>query len=127
MRRKTTSQWNQRRERTDRLRAISDRAWGEMDQRTRQRTIMLVAAFAADEGGEPGLADYLLSAAPDRARHVATMVAVHALLRGVATVWDVLMSGDAADIETAILFYEADATFIWLPEPGDLIDPDDCP
>jgi hypothetical protein len=111
--------------RTARLCALTDRAWGPLDERTERRTAMVIAAMMLiDAEGTAGLGEWLLTAAPDRARHVATMVAVHALRRGMPQVWDVLAVSSAMDLAEAAKFYNADVDFIWSPEPGDLIEVD---
>lgn len=102
-------------------RAAGDEAWGAMDARTAQRITMKIAALILDEAGEQELADWLLLARPERARAVATGVAVHALRRYVCAAWDVLAAGDALVLEQAAEDFDACTTFIWQPDPGDLL------
>lgn len=83
---------------------------------------MVIAAFLLDESRikdlrDTVLADWLLCAVPDHARDVATGVAVHALRRGDAHVWDALAAVDAFDMTQATEWYFADGVFDWSPEP----------
>lgn len=83
---------------------------------------MLIAAFLLDEAGESELADFLWLARPEHARDVATGVAVHALRRGHASVWDALLACDAMDLDQAGRWFESEAVFEWAPAPEMMFD-----
>ena len=101
-------------------RAAAALRWGDGDERTRQRTAMLIAAFLLDQDHEFDLADWLLLAKPEHARIVAAGVAVHGLRRGRGLAWDALMAADAMDMDQAVEWFEADRDFVWSPDPDQL-------
>ena len=95
-------------------------AWGMGDERTRQRTAMVIAGFLLKVEKEDELADWLVLARPEHGMAVATGVAVHALRRGVPAAWDVLVAGYAMNIDQAVKWFEADRDFVWSPDPQHL-------
>lgn len=89
---------------------------------------MLAAAFILDEHAHDYcLADMLHLARPEAGRDVATGVAVHALLRGCAAVWDIFAATDTFDLaQASAWFFDADSNaFEWSPRPDQLIDPEE--
>lgn len=85
---------------------------------------VLEAAAALDAAGERRLADLLLRAFPGSLSRVAAGVAVHALMRGVPEVWDLLCLAGPADFDLAdSWWWDAQETleFVWSPVPKDLI------
>ncbi len=74
------------------------------------------AANLLDEGDEKWLADCLLRARPEFLCLVATGVVVHALMRCLPEVWDVLMESDIANHPLASdWFLDSDDAFVWSP------------
>jgi hypothetical protein len=74
-------------------------------------------AALLDDADEACFADWLLRAKPDRLPEVAAGVAVHALLRGFAEVWDGLVEPiEIMDADLGIdWFHNVRESFIWGP------------
>jgi hypothetical protein len=74
-------------------------------------------AALLDDADEACFADWLLRARPDRLPEVAAGVAVHALLRGFAEVWDGLIEPiEIMDLDLGIdWFHNVRESFIWAP------------